>query len=123
MNALRVTYGFGHQCWIICHSLADASESGLMFEKAQEQRVRLCEPEAALSKALKNRPLIEVLNRVTLILRKMPDKGLFRRLRAIEVLECLATAQARDLLQSLAKEPPDEAVRLQATASLKRLDR
>jgi WD40 repeat protein len=81
--------------------------------------------EGALRKALDGKPSAEMRRRVQDLLGKLEGKAedpvQRRLLRAIEVLERLATPEARRLLEKLAKEATDASAAREAKASLERL--
>src|SRR5262249_28663791 len=76
-------------------------------------------------KALAANPTLEARRRIEQILEQHPKVSLspeqMRELRAIEVLEHIGTAEARKLLQALAKGDPDGPAAAEAKASLERL--
>jgi RNA polymerase sigma factor (sigma-70 family) len=76
--------------------------------------------EAAIRKSLAANPPLEVRQRLEQILEK-GDKEAIRKLRAVEALEQAGTAEARQLLQSLANEAPNPRVMDAAQAGLARL--
>jgi RNA polymerase sigma factor (sigma-70 family) len=78
--------------------------------------------EPALQKTLAGNPPLEVRRRVEQLLRKLESSPQFlQKLRAVEVLEHIATPEARELLRSLAKGAPEARVTQEAKASLERL--
>jgi WD40 repeat protein len=82
--------------------------------------------EPALRKALAGRPSAEAKRRIEELLEKLKDKGgprpeSVRLLRAVEVLEHLATPEARKLLESLAKGAADSPLTTAAAEALARL--
>jgi hypothetical protein len=81
----------------------------------------------ALRKALEGDPSPEAHKRLKELLAKatitMPSGEALRSLRAVEVLEMIATPEARQLLQSLSKGSADARLTREAKASLERLDR
>jgi RNA polymerase sigma factor (sigma-70 family) len=80
--------------------------------------------EPALQKTLSGNPTLEARRRIEQLLRK-PDTSpqFLQKLRAVEVLEHIATSEARELLRSLAKGDPEARVTQEAKASLERLAR
>jgi hypothetical protein len=91
--------------------------------QALEQLAELATP--ALRQALKDRPAAEVRRRLERLLEKLEPPltvpELLRQLRALEVLEHIATPEARQLLQTVAKGVPEARLTQQAKASLERL--
>jgi RNA polymerase sigma factor (sigma-70 family) len=83
--------------------------------------------EAALRKALADNPTLEVRRRVEKVLESMRGPvtrpELLQSLRALAVLEDLATSAARQLLEELAAGAPEARLTREAVASLNRLDR
>ena len=93
-------------------------------EKATRELKRLGElGEPALKKALKNRPSLEARSRLNGLLNNLPGPSpeLIRSLRAIEVLERIGVADARDVLNILAKGAPEAQLTQEAMAALDRL--
>lgn len=80
-----------------------------------------------LLKAIQNKPSVEVRRRVEQLLDKAEnahlrvDVQLLRSLRAVEVLERLATSEAGQVLQTLAKGNPQARLTQEAAAALQRL--
>jgi hypothetical protein len=92
-------------------------------EKATEALQALGERiEPALRKALAAGPPAESRRRLGQILDRLGPERL-RRGRAVESLELVGTAAARDLLRELAKGAPDARLTREALASLERLAR
>jgi WD40 repeat protein len=83
--------------------------------------------QAALLRALKGNPTPEVRRRVELLLSKLEETAvpadLLRPLRALEILERIGTAEARQVLAALAEGDPGAALTQQAQAALERLQR
>jgi hypothetical protein len=80
--------------------------------------------EPLLRKALDDAISAEVRQRLTMLLNKMAvgsSGEYWRLLRALEVLERIGTAEARQVLQTLAQGEPDAPVTREAKASLERL--
>jgi hypothetical protein len=80
----------------------------------------------ALRRTLEGKPTAEVRRRAELLLdladaHHLSTEGL-RTLRAVEVLERIATSDARKLLQSLGSGAPGATVTQEAQAALKRID-
>jgi RNA polymerase sigma factor (sigma-70 family) len=96
-------------------------------EKAFQELVKLGEPAApAQRRALQEKEMtLEFRRRVERVLEKSaglsPDR--LRQVRAVEALEQAATAEARELLQSLAGGIPDARLTREARAALERLAR
>jgi hypothetical protein len=109
--------------------LADLeSEQFAVREKAQadlEELGDLTEP--ALRKVLADKPALEMRRRVQAVLERLhaPVKQpeLLRALRAVAVLEDIATPQARRLLEELAAGTPEARLTREARAALERLQR
>jgi RNA polymerase sigma factor (sigma-70 family) len=77
--------------------------------------------EGALRRVLEGTPSLEVRQRIKLLLEKMQGAHRLRMLRAVEVLEHLGTAEARQLLATLARGAPEARLTQDARASLARL--
>jgi RNA polymerase sigma factor (sigma-70 family) len=81
----------------------------------------------ALREALQNQPSPEVTRRVKQLLANLEGPGLapevLQALRAVETLERIGTAAAREALKALAEESGDVALVKEAKASLERLAR
>jgi RNA polymerase sigma factor (sigma-70 family) len=98
-------------------------------EKATRELERVGElATAAYRKALDGRPGAETRRRVEALLDKQvgwwsPSGEQLQALRALEVLERIATAEARKLLQALAGGAPEARLTQEATAALQRLAR
>jgi hypothetical protein len=78
--------------------------------------------EATLRQKLQGNLTLEMRRRVEQLLQKeeaTPDR--VREMRAIEVLEHIGTAEAKDLLQKLATGTPEARLTQEARASLERL--
>jgi HEAT repeat protein len=82
--------------------------------------------EAALRQVVANPSSLEARRRAEAILREMekgvPPPGTLRTLRAVEVLEWIATKEAHTLLLELAKGAPDAQLTREAAAACKRLE-
>jgi hypothetical protein len=76
--------------------------------------------EAALRRIVEGNPTLEVRQRIGQILTNR-DKDVIRKLRAIEVLEQIGTAEARQVLLTLANTTPNPRVSDGARAALQRL--
>jgi RNA polymerase sigma factor (sigma-70 family) len=97
-------------------------------EKASRELEAQGEPAAAaLRKALEGTPSAEVRVRAAALLDKLAGRGdsgeWLRRERALEVLEQIGGAEARELLESLARGAADAPQTGQARAALKRLEK
>jgi len=105
----------------------DSKQFGVR-NKAQAALEELGElAELALRETLANKPTVEVRRRVQVVLEGL--RGPVRRpetlrsLRAVGVLESIATPPARQLLEELAAGAPGSRLTREAKASLSRLDR
>lgn len=97
-------------------------------KRAAEELAKLAEvAEPALRKVLQGRPSVEVHQCVTGLLERLqagrPTPERLRALRALQVLERVGTAEAREVLQTLAGGAPESRLTREARAVLKRLDR
>jgi hypothetical protein len=95
-------------------------------EKASAELEKVGESAAlALRKALEGTPSAEVRGRITRLLDsfggKVVSADVVRRERALEVLEHMGGAEARALLEELAKGAPEAALTREAKAALARL--
>ena len=103
------------------------SESFTARRQAARQLEDLGEvAEPALRRARTDGPSLEVRRRAEELLEKLPLPGSAERLRqhrAVEVLEALATPDARRLLERLASGAPEALLTREARASLERLGR
>jgi hypothetical protein len=79
-------------------------------------------PGPALRKVLGNQPSLESRRRVELLLTKIATEAL-RATRAMEVLEHLATSQARQVLHDLGQGAPGARQTQEAKAALNRLEK
>jgi hypothetical protein len=98
-------------------------------EKAHAELAKLGESaEPALRQALKGKPSLEVRRRVERLLKRLEPWRVIqggealRWLRAIQVLERIATAEAQQLLRLLARKAATDGLRREAAASLQRLN-
>jgi hypothetical protein len=93
--------------------------------KNLEELVDQAEP--ALRKMLENPPSAEVRRRLEKLLAKPDEQGLsggvLHAVRAVEVLEHIATPEARQLLEKLAAGTPEARLTHEAKAALERLAR
>jgi len=111
----------------VARLLADLDDKD--FNMRQKVSVELAKlgriAEVAMRKALENNPSAEAKQRITDLLEKLEDDAenpeRWRRLRVIELLERIATPQARELLESTAKEAGDGEFVRESKASLARL--
>jgi RNA polymerase sigma factor (sigma-70 family) len=103
------------------------SDSFEMREKAAKELEGLGEvAEAVLRRAREAGPSAEVRRRAEELLRKLPLTGSGERLRqfrAVEVLEGLATPEARRLLREWGRGAPEALLTRESRAALERLDR
>lgn len=97
-------------------------------EKAQQELEKLGRTaEPALQRVLNEQPSLEVRRRVEELLEKLsgwvraPDR--LQTIRGVEVLEHIATPEARDALEKLSKQTEDGTLAQNADESLKRLAR
>jgi WD40 repeat protein len=81
----------------------------------------------SLEQVLRGKPTAELRKRVELLLKRLDEAATppeaWRGLRAVEVLEQIGTAEARQLLTALAKGLPGARLTEEAKASLKRLSK
>jgi hypothetical protein len=106
----------------------DSEEFRVRLRAAKELEKLGDAAEPALRRALKNKPSVEVRQRILELLEKLGpphpegiEPRLLRGLRALEVLEWVDTAAARRMLEHLAADPPREEIGEEAKAALKRL--
>jgi RNA polymerase sigma factor (sigma-70 family) len=106
------------------------SEQFAVREKAAKELEQLDEAAAhACRQALEGRPSAEVRRRLEALLEKQsrqewdPSRERLHALRALEVLELLATPDARQMLQSLTAGAPEARLTRDAKASLGRVGR
>jgi hypothetical protein len=99
-------------------------------ENATKELEKLGELAApACRKALEQKPSVEARRRLEALLEKQsqewqnPSSERLQTLRAIEVLEHIATAEAKQVLSSLAKGAPEARLTQEAKASLERLSK
>jgi sugar lactone lactonase YvrE len=99
----------------------DSAEFGVR-EKAVRELERQGEAvEGDLRKLLEGRPSLEVRQRVKLLFEKLTGANRLQRLRAIEALEHLDTAESRRFLEILAGGAAEARMTKEATTSLQRL--
>ncbi|VTR96182.1 wd-40 repeat protein : Uncultured bacterium genome assembly Metasoil_fosmids_resub OS=uncultured bacterium PE=4 SV=1: Sigma70_r2: Sigma70_r4_2: WD40: WD40: PQQ_2: WD40 [Gemmata massiliana] len=93
-------------------------------ERATQDLERMGEAaEPALRKALVGNPSPEAVRRLEQLVARLQGRELWRRLRAIEVLEQVPGPEARKLLTALAEGAPKARLTTEARAALDRLDR
>jgi WD40 repeat protein len=108
--------------------LADLDHDSLERRDAasKELAARLAEARPALQELLDRTQSPEVKRRVQLLLARKADSRFspedLQRMRAVEVLEHIGTAEARRLLEALAKGAEEAPLTLDARAALRRLD-
>jgi hypothetical protein len=95
-------------------------------EKAKAELARLGKHiEPALRKALADKPSAEKQRRVEELLKALKQKQFVpevaRGLRGVEVLEAIGSAEAKAVLQELAKGVPEAELTVEAKAALERL--
>src|SRR5262249_47659513 len=94
-------------------------------QQALEQAGEAVRP--ALAEAVDAKPAAEVKRRLRGLLERLDapgvPPGMVRPLRALEVLERAGTAEARKLLEELARGRADSLLTREARAALERLDR
>ncbi len=99
----------------------DSAEFAVREKAARELAERGDAVEAALRKASEDRPSLEVRQRLKLLLDKLQNANRLRMLRAVEVLEQLGTAEARQQLEALAKGAVHARLTQDARAALQRI--
>jgi hypothetical protein len=104
------------------------SDQFAVREQAQHELAKLGDlAEPALREVLKKRPSLEVRRRIEQVREEMrvrtPSPETLQELRAIEVLERIGTAEARDVLRSLARGDGNPRLSKGAHAALQRLSR
>jgi WD40 repeat protein len=97
-------------------------------QKASKALARLHDrARPSLEQVLRGKPTLELRQRVELLLKHLDGPvtrpEVWRGLRAVEVLEQIGTAEARQLLTALAKGLPEARLTQEAKASLKRLSK
>lgn len=95
-------------------------------QKAVEELEKLGDAaEPALEKLLSGKPSLEARKRAEQLLDRIQERGLsgerLRVLRALEVLEHIATPEVRPILESLAHEAPEDRLTQEARRTLQRL--
>lgn len=106
--------------------LAELDSDDFSKREAAAARLRKLEDRAAgyLNEALKARPSLEMRRRVEELLKRLeepPSGEVLRALRAVAVLERIGTAEARQILKTLAQGMPEARVTREAKVSLERL--
>jgi hypothetical protein len=76
--------------------------------------------EAAVTKALASNPSEEARRRLTALREKL-NRGWVQKLRAVEVLEYVGTADAKRVLDAIARGAPDARLTREARATLARM--
>jgi WD40 repeat protein len=90
--------------------------------KAMEELEKIAEgAEGMLRKKLAEKPSLEVRQRIRQVLEIPASAEQLRAIRAIQVLEYIGTAEAKECLQNLAQGVPEARVTTQAKEALKRL--
>jgi hypothetical protein len=97
-------------------------------ERASRELLDLADvAEPALRKALANPPSVEVQKRIEQLFEQrpkaVPSRQQLRSLRAVELLERIGSAEAQQVLQTVAGGAPDARLTQDAKASLQRLSR
>ena len=97
-------------------------------EEASRELEKLGEPvEPALRQALRSRPTLETRRRLERLLEKLdapvPPVETLRALRAVEVLEHIGTAEARRVVQDLARGAAGAGLTEEAAAAVQRMAR
>jgi hypothetical protein len=104
----------------------DSDDFDVRQRASRELEGRAADAEPALLRALARGPSAEVRRRIEALLElprgAPPSEGL-RPLRAVQVLERAASAEARQVLRDLARGEPDAPVTVEARAALARLAR
>jgi RNA polymerase sigma factor (sigma-70 family) len=103
----------------------DAREFAVRDRATRELRKLGIAAEVALRRALNGTPSVELRQRVQRLLDDLEENRLgpgdLAALRAVEVLACAGTAEARRLLESLAHGEPEAHLTQEARAALRRL--
>jgi hypothetical protein len=105
--------------------LADLdSEQFAVREKAMQQLEKLGDRAATeLHRALAGNPTLEVRRRIEQLLEKQNGPDNIRMVRALEILETIGTAEARDFCARLADGVADAPLTREARATLRRMAR
>jgi RNA polymerase sigma factor (sigma-70 family) len=109
----------------VAHLLADLdSDEFAVRDKAMQQLEKLGESAATeLRKALAGKPSLEVKRRIEQLLEKQNGAEHIRMVRALEALEYIGTAEARELCAALADGVPDAPLTREARVTLRRMPR
>jgi WD40 repeat protein len=106
-------------------TLLDDDDFAVREDASRQLRRAGAKSRPALLKALKNKPAPEVRRRAEQLLEKLgepdPPWEMVRPLRALELLEQIATPEAREVLTELAKGKADAQLTREAKATLDRL--
>ncbi|MBY0524842.1 MAG: WD40 repeat domain-containing protein [Gemmataceae bacterium] len=114
---------------VVARLLADLdSKDFTARQKASDELEKLGDlAEDALRKAMDGKPALEISQRIEKLLDKLESQQLtadqMRALRAIEVLELIATPEARQVIESVAKGAPGARLTREARAALGRIAR
>jgi WD domain, G-beta repeat len=106
--------------------IANLDDNDFATRKAALEQLRLLEHSAKpkLRSALDKGPSVEVRDRLQTLLDELkgrPQGALLRSLRAIELLECVGTPEARLILKELGQGAPGALLTDEANAALKRM--
>lgn len=106
----------------------DSEDVGVRDNAFEELRRIGEEAETALGRALEGSPSMEVRSRLTALIDALRgplvrSPAALRRMRAVEVLERIGSAEAADALKSLASQSVSSRERREAQAALRRLKR
>jgi WD40 repeat protein len=107
--------------------IADLDDDDFDKREAASKALAAIGPKAAaaLAKALQGEPSVEKKERIERLLEMLKGKGpnleAVRPTRALELLERVGTAEAKQVLEELAKGDPDASLTREAKATLKRL--
>lgn len=100
----------------------DSEEFQARTKATEELEIIVDEAEPALRKKLAEKPSLEMRQRIHQVLSKLEPSGKrLRAIRAIQVLEYVGTAEAREHLRALAKGIPEARLTREAKAALERL--
>jgi WD domain, G-beta repeat len=90
-------------------------------QRAREELLKIGDPaEAALQQRLSEKPSLEVCRQIEQLLNKLPGPETIQGLRGLEALEHIGTAEARQVLETLAKGAEGSRVTQEAKALLQR---
>jgi hypothetical protein len=104
----------------------DSDDFDVRQRASREMERRATDAEPALLRALARGPSAEARRRIEALLerpRGAPPPEELRQVRAVQVLERAASAEARQVLRDLAQGEPDAPVTAEARAALQRLAR